>query len=115
MFNWKPRWGDSPEFAFYTTATLNNIEDKPVDILNNNPVDIPFEQDPHGTGILDSDDSTLLYISESHPSQQSNFPMKQLFLHFGIGTRPLLPARPTPSLPARIDIAESEYTRTLSS
>jgi len=34
-FNQKPQWEDSPELAFHTTATLNDIEDEPVDISNN--------------------------------------------------------------------------------
>jgi hypothetical protein len=115
MFNRKPRWEDPPELAFRTTATLNDIEDEPVNILNNNPDQVPSEQDPHGSFVFDSDDSTLLNISESQPGQQSNSRMEQLSLHIGMGPPPPLPARPSPSLPTRIAMAETEHTVTASS
>jgi len=41
--------------------------------------------------------------------------MEQLSLHIGIGPPPPLPARPTPSLPARIGFAKTEHTVTPSS
>lgn len=52
-------------------------------------------------------------ISESQPCQQSNSQMEQLSLRIGIGPPPPLSACPTLSLPARIDMAETEHTVTV--